>query len=139
MEEAIRDPFEDTTDIDDEEDLDIDDDLMEDEEDDTDADENGEDGDENGEEDEDEENGDGAVTLDALEAEELETVETNDPATILVDEASEIKALRREEMALDVEAEEASRGDEFVCRSCFLLLKMVQLSDPENMLCVDCA
>ena len=114
---------------------------MEDEEDDTDADENGEDGDENGEEDEDEEdeNGDGAVTLDALEAEELETVETNDPATILVDEASEIKALRREEMALDVEAEEARRGDEFVCRSCFLLLKMVQLSDPENMLCVDCA
>ena len=77
------------------------------------------------------------MTLDALEAEELETVETNDPATILVDEASEIKALRRKEMAIDVEAD-SRRVDEFVCTSCFLLRKNVQLADPENMLCADC-
>ena len=80
----------------------------------------------------------GMITLDALEAEELETVETNESATILVDEASEIMAIRRQEMALDVGAQ-VRRGDEFVCRSCFLVLKNVQLADRKNMYCVDCA
>ena len=87
---------------------------------------------------EDDENGNGTVALDALEAEELETVETNESATILVDEASEIMAIRRQEMALDLSAQ-SRKGDEFVCRSCFLLLKNVQLADRQNMLCVDCA
>ena len=82
--------------------------------------------------------GDGTATLDALEAEEIESVETNESATMLVDEAGEIVAIRREEMTLDVESEER-RGDEFVCRSCFLLLKNVQLADPREMLCADCA
>lgn len=89
-----------------------------------------------GEEDNDETDN-GTVALDALEAEELETVETNESATILVDEASEIMAIRREEVAFDVSAH-SRRGDEFVCRSCFLLLKDVQLADRQNMLCVDC-
>ena len=87
--------------------------------------------------DEEEDIDNGAVTLDALEAEELETVETNESATMLVDEAFEIKAIRRREMALDAGAQ-ARRGDEFVCRSCFLVLKNVQLADRENMFCVDC-
>ena len=78
------------------------------------------------------------MALDALEAEELETVETNESATILVDEASEIMAIRREEVAFDLTAQ-SRQGDEFVCRSCFLLLKNVQLADRQNMLCVDCA
>ena len=80
----------------------------------------------------------GRVTLDDLEAEELEAVETNESATILVDEASEIKALRRDEMALDMDTT-GRRRDEFVCLACFLVLKKVQLVDPENTLCVDCA
>ena len=80
---------------------------------------------------------DGAITLDALEAEEIETVESNESATIIVDEVSEIKAIRREEMTFDFAAQ-SRRGDEFVCRSCFLLLKNVQLADRHNMLCVDC-
>ncbi len=80
----------------------------------------------------------GPVRLDALEAEELEVVETNESATILVDEASEIKALRRDEMALDMD-KTSRRQDEFVCNSCFLLLKKVQLADPVNVLCADCA
>ena len=87
--------------------------------------------------DKDDEAGNGTVTLDALEAEELETVETNESATILVDEASEIMAIRREEVAFDMAAQ-SRRGDEFVCRSCFLLLKNVQLADRKNVLCVDC-
>ena len=80
---------------------------------------------------------DDKVTLDALETEELEAVETNESATMLVDEASEIMAIRREEMALDM-GTTGRRLDEFVCLSCFLLLKRVQLADRDNMLCADC-
>lgn len=90
-----------------------------------------------GDDDNDDDEGDGTVTLDALEAEELQTVETNESATILVDEVSEIMAIRRQEMALT--GSQDRRGDEFVCRSCFLVLKNVQLADRRNMLCVDCA
>ena len=88
--------------------------------------------------DDDDETEDENVTLDALEAEEFETVETSESATILVDEASELMAIRRKEMTIDVDAE-VQQGDEFVCRSCFLLLKKVQLVDRQDMLCVDCA
>lgn len=153
-----RDKFEDAPDVDEEDDLDPDEDLEEDDldpdedidedddldegdlddddldEDDIDGGDQDEDDDEDDEDDEDDQK---TVTLDALEAEELETVETNDPATILVDEASEIKALRRKEMAIDVEAD-SRRVDEFVCTSCFLLRKNVQLADHKNMLCADC-
>lgn len=87
-------------------------------------------------EDNDDENGNGAVELDALEAEELETVETTESATMLVDETTEIREIRRSEMNLDTKAEEM-RGDEFVCRSCFLRLKKVQLAG--DALCRDCA
>lgn len=80
---------------------------------------------------------DGPVTLDALEAEELELVESDETATMLVDEASEIMAIRRAELALDVEAD-ARQGDEFVCQSCFLVLKATQLANKRKMLCVDC-
>ncbi len=152
-----RDKFEDAPDVDEEDDLDPDEDLEEDDLDpdedidedddldegdldDNDLDEddiNGGDQDEDDDEDDEDEDDQKTVTLDALEAEELETVETNDPATILVDEASEIKALRRKEMAIDVEAD-SRRVDEFVCTSCFLLRKNVQLADPKNMLCADC-
>ena len=86
--------------------------------------------------DNDDENGNGGVKLDALEAEELETVETIESATMLVDETSEIREIRRSEMNLDIEAEKM-RGDEFVCRSCFLRLKKVQLA--ADALCRDCA
>lgn len=145
------DEFEDAPDVDEEDGLDPDEDIEEDDidedgiddedldDEDVDEDDQG-DGDDDDDEDDDEDDDGGdqkTVTLDALEAEELETVETNDPATILVDEASEIKALRRVEMALDLEAE-TRRVDEFVCTSCFLLRKNVQLADPKNMLCADC-
>lgn len=89
-----------------------------------------------GDEDNDDENGNGPVELDALEAEELETVEATESATMLVDETSEIREIRRSEMNLDIEAEQM-RGDEFVCRSCFLRLKKVQLA--ADAICRDCA
>ena len=89
-----------------------------------------------GDEENDDENGNGAVELDALEAEELEAVEATESATMLVDETSEIREIRRSEMNLDIEAEQM-RGDEFVCRSCFLRLKKVQLA--ADALCRDCA
>lgn len=89
-----------------------------------------------GDEDSDDENGNGGVELDALEAEELEAVETTESATMLVDETTEIREIRRSEMNLDIEAEQM-RGDEFVCRSCFLRLKKVQLA--ADALCRDCA
>lgn len=129
--------IEDDEDLDPDEDIEDDDDLNDDEDGLDDDDIDGDDEDEDGDDDEDDEDDQETVTLDALEAEELDTVETNDPATILVDEASEIKALRRVEMAIDVEAD-SRRVDEFVCTSCFLLRKNVQLADPENMLCADC-
>jgi hypothetical protein len=77
------------------------------------------------------------VALDALEAEELEIVESDESASMLVDEASEIMAIRRAEMSLDMEAN-AQRGDEFVCQSCFLVLKSSQLANKRKLLCVDC-
>lgn len=147
MAKEIRGQFDDDPEIDDDEDLDLtDDDLLDDEDEDIDEgidDEiDGGDGEEDDEDDsgggDDDEDDQQTVILDALEAEELETVEANDPATILVDEASEIKALRRKEMAIDAEAD-SRRVDEFVCNSCFLLLKNVQLADPDKALCVDCA
>ena len=94
--------------------------------------------DENGTDDGDDDGENGRVTLDALETEELEAVETNESATILVDEVSEIMAIRREDMALDM-GTTGRRSDEFVCLSCFLLLKNAQLADPTNTLCLDCA
>ena len=143
MAEEIRGQFDDDPEIDDEEDLDLaDDDLLDEEDEDIDEGIDDEDGEEDDEDDsgggDDDEDDQQTVILDALEAEELETVEANDPATILVDEASEIKALRRKEMAIDAEAD-SRRVDEFVCNSCFLLLKNVQLADPDKALCVDCA
>ena len=78
------------------------------------------------------------MPLDALEAEELEIVESDKSATMLVDEASEIMAIRRAELSLGVDAD-GQRGDEFVCQSCFLVLKSSQLANKRKMLCVDCA
>jgi len=78
------------------------------------------------------------VALDVLEAEELEIVESDTTETMLVDEASEIRAIRREEMTLDIESG-AQRADEFVCQSCFLVLKTSQLANKRKRLCVDCA
>ncbi len=77
--------------------------------------------------------------LDALEAEELDML-TEDEASevIAVDEAEELRRLRREQMTMESDAEGAGT-DEFVCQSCFLVRRTSQLADVRNKICKDCA
>jgi len=90
------------------------------------------------------EDGDGeevaATALDELEAEELEML-TEDESTeaIVVDEAAEMRAIRRAEIALEGEAATAATADEFVCESCFLVLKASQRAPGRRRICKDCA
>lgn len=76
--------------------------------------------------------------LDELEAEELELLEDEVSETLLVDEVAELRAIRREELTLNVEAH-AVRPDEFVCQSCFLVKRTSQLANKKKMICKDCA
>jgi Domain of unknown function (DUF4193) len=90
------------------------------------------------EEESDEEEEDETEALDELEAEELELLDEEVSETLLVDEVAELRAIRREELTMNVEAQ-AVRGDEFVCRSCFLVKRASQLANRKKILCVDCA
>lgn len=81
-----------------------------------------------------------AEDLDEIEAEELEML-TDDESSeaLVVDEAAEMRAIRREELAMDRSgADEATEG-EFVCSQCFLVLKTSQLADARRNVCNDCA
>ena len=88
--------------------------------------------------DDEEEEAEGDETLDDLEAEELALLEDEVSETILVDEVAELRAIRREELTMDLDAH-AVRGDEFVCRSCFLVKRTSQLANRRKMICRDCA
>ena len=81
-----------------------------------------------------------AQALDELEAEELEMLTDDESSeTLVVDEAAEMRAIRREELAMDRSgADEATEG-EFVCSQCFLVLKTSQLADARRNVCNDCA
>lgn len=81
-----------------------------------------------------------AEALDELEAEELEMLTDDESSeTLVVDEAAEMRAIRREELAMDRSgADEATEG-EFVCSQCFLVLKTSQLADTRRNVCNDCA
>ncbi len=100
--------------------------------------EEGEGFDEEKEGEEEEAAGEGDEALDELEAEELELLDDEASESLLVDEAAELRAIRREELTLNVEAQ-AVRGDEFVCASCFLVKRVSQLANRRKMLCRDCA
>jgi hypothetical protein len=78
--------------------------------------------------------------LDELEAEELEMLTEDETSeTLVVDEAAEMRAIRRAELAMDQQgAAEATEG-EFVCSNCFLVLKSSQLANPRKRICKDCA
>ncbi len=54
-----------------------------------------------------------------------------------VDEAEEIRKLRREAIELDTPAESAGKG-EFVCQNCFLVKRTSQLADKRRKFCRDC-
>ena len=85
------------------------------------------------------ESGEDEENLDDLEAEELEML-TEDEASesIAVDEAAELRKLRREAAEMDVDPEQAT-SDEFVCQSCFLVKRSNQLADRRRRICRDCA
>lgn len=76
--------------------------------------------------------------LDELEAEELELLEDEVSESILVDEVAELRAIRREELTMDLDAH-AVREGEFVCQSCFLVKRASQLANRRKMICRDCA
>ena len=78
--------------------------------------------------------------LDELEAEELEMLTDDEESeTLVVDEAAELRAIRREQLAMEGEAGPERGADEFVCSNCFLVLKRSQLANVRQMLCRDCA
>ncbi|MGF1666917.1 MAG: DUF4193 family protein [Acidimicrobiia bacterium] len=87
--------------------------------------------------DEDEET-EGDEALDELEAEELELIDDEVSESLLVDEVAELRAIRREELTMNVEAQ-AVRSGEFVCQSCFLVKRTTQLANRKKMICTDCA
>ena len=81
-----------------------------------------------------------AEALDELEAEELEMLTDDETSeTLVVDEAAEMRAIRREELAMDRKGADEATEDEFVCNSCFLVLKTSQLADGRRKICRDCA
>jgi len=78
--------------------------------------------------------------LDELESEELEMLTEDELAeTLVVDEAAELAAIRRAELAMDVDSSSERGAGEFLCQGCFLVLSTTQLADKRRMLCSDCA
>jgi hypothetical protein len=90
---------------------------------------------------------DGVVDLD----EELHPDDVEEPLDVLLQERTASATLEDDEE--DLEEEEADgddradgptrivprRPDEFLCQSCFLLLPLRRLADPERQFCDDCA
>ena len=78
--------------------------------------------------------------FDELEAEELEMLTEDETSeTLVVDEAAEMRAIRRAELAMDQQGVAEATEGEFVCSSCFLVLKASQLANPRKKICKDCA
>jgi hypothetical protein len=78
--------------------------------------------------------------LDELEAEELEMLtEDESNEAIVVDEAAEMRAIRRAEIAMDAGEVDEAASDEFVCTKCFLVKSHLQLAAKRKKICLDCA
>jgi hypothetical protein len=83
---------------------------------------------------------DGPEALDELEAEELEMLtEDESNEAIVVDEAAEMRAIRRAEIAMEVGEVDEAASDEFVCTKCFLVKSHLQLAAKRKKICLDCA
>ena len=78
--------------------------------------------------------------LDDLEAEELEML-TEDEAseTIVVDEESELRDIRRAQISIEASSAGGAGENEFVCSVCFLVKKSSQLANRRRKICFDCA
>ena len=95
---------------------------------------------EDGDDGDDEESGDSdAEALDELEAEELEMLTDDEQGErLVIDEAEEMRAIRRAEISMAQSSGTERSGDEFQCQSCFLVKKVSQLADKRNQYCRDC-
>lgn len=95
------------------------------------------------ESDDDNESEDGAgatEALDELEAEELEMLtEDESNEAIVVDEAAEMRAIRRAEIAMEAGDVDEAASNEFVCTKCFLVKSHLQLAAKRKKICLDCA
>jgi hypothetical protein len=81
-----------------------------------------------------------AEALDELEAEEREMLtEDESDETIVVDEAAEMRAIRRAEISMEEDSADSAHSDEFVCSSCFLVKKNSQMANKRRRICFDCA
>jgi hypothetical protein len=112
----------DDEDFEDEDDIVVEEDDLEDEED----------------EDEDEEHDDEtAEALEELENQELQLLDDEANEAMLVDEVAELRAMRREELTMNVDAQ-IQKPDEFVCQNCFMVKRTSQLANKRKMICLDC-
>jgi hypothetical protein len=83
---------------------------------------------------------DSTEALDELEAEELEMLtEDESNEAIVVDEAAEMRAIRRAEIAMEAGEVDEAASDEFVCTICFLVKRQSQLAAKRKKICLDCA
>jgi hypothetical protein len=97
-----------------------------------------EDDDEEEEEDDDDDHDDEtAEALEELENQELQLLDEEANEAMLVDEVAELRAMRREELTLNVDAQ-SQKADEFVCQSCFMVKRTSQLANKRKMICFDC-
>ena len=78
--------------------------------------------------------------LDELEAEEREMLtEDESDEVIVVDEAAEMRAIRRAEISMEEDSADSAHSDEFVCSNCFLVKKNSQMANKRRKTCFDCA
>lgn len=95
------------------------------------------DGDGDGKGDDDDHDSETAEALEELESQELQLLDEEANEALLVDEVAEMRAMRREELTLNVEAQ-SQKDDEFVCQSCFMVKRTSQLANKRKMICFDC-
>jgi len=75
--------------------------------------------------------------LEELESQELQPLEEEVSEALLVDEVAELRAMRREELTMNVDAQVQKSG-EFVCQNCFMVKRTSQLANKRKMICQDC-
>ncbi len=78
-----------------------------------------------------------AEALEELETQELQLLDEEASDVLLVDEVQELRAMRREELTMNVDAKTQKAG-EFVCQSCFMVKRTSQLANKRKMICMDC-
>jgi hypothetical protein len=126
-------------DVDLEDDVDVDEPDLDEFEDDVDVDAPGFDGDDDDDDDDDDDQDEETTeALEELETQELQLLDDEKNDNLLVDEVEVLRAIRREELTMNVDTQ-SKRADEFVCQSCFMLKRTSQLANKRKQLCADCA